>query len=136
MYIFPCIRIRYIKPIAINTHIDCLNNSKATKQGALKVTLHHFLLLEVKWDWKAYFCTTHQPHPINWKIDKCHDYLLSHPIPISKKADLDLEIQEWKDIQSMINESQEQEDNLIIHHSWSSDIPYLHLYHTLVEDSI
>ena len=52
MYIFPCKRIRYIKPIAINTHIDCLNNSKcsvryifkATKQWALKVTLHHFLL--------------------------------------------------------------------------------------------
>ena len=52
MYIFPCKRIRYIKPIAINTHIDCLNNSKcsvryifkATKQGASKVTLHHFLL--------------------------------------------------------------------------------------------
>ena len=44
-------RIRYIKPISINTHIDCLNISKcsvwyifkATKQGALKVTLHHFL---------------------------------------------------------------------------------------------
>ena len=52
MYIFPCKRIRYIKPIAINTHIDCLNNSKcsvryifkATKQGALKVTLDYFLL--------------------------------------------------------------------------------------------
>ena len=44
--------IFYIKSIAINTHIDCLNNSKfsvryifkATKQWALKVTLHHFLL--------------------------------------------------------------------------------------------
>ena len=53
MYIFPCKRTRYIKPIAINTHIDYLNNSKcsvryifkATKQGALKVTLHHSLLL-------------------------------------------------------------------------------------------
>ena len=51
-YSFPCKRIRYITPIAINTHIDCVNNSKcsvryifkATKQGALKVTLHHFLL--------------------------------------------------------------------------------------------
>ena len=44
MYIFPFIRIRYIKTIAINTHIDCLNNSKcsvrdillATKQGAFE----------------------------------------------------------------------------------------------------
>ena len=41
MYIFPFIRTRYIKTIPINTHIDCLNNSKcsvgdillATKQG-------------------------------------------------------------------------------------------------------
>ena len=44
MYIFPFTRIRYIKTITINTHIDCLNNSKcsvrdillATKQGAFK----------------------------------------------------------------------------------------------------
>ena len=44
MYIFPFIRIRYIKTITINTHIDCLNNSKcsvgdillATKQGAFE----------------------------------------------------------------------------------------------------
>ena len=42
----------------MNTHIDCLNNSKcsvryifkATKQGALKVTLHHFLLPNMKHD--------------------------------------------------------------------------------------
>ena len=26
LYIFPCKRISYIKPIAINTHIDCANN--------------------------------------------------------------------------------------------------------------
>ena len=44
MYVFPFIRIRYIKTITINTHIDCLNNSKcsvrdillATKQGAFE----------------------------------------------------------------------------------------------------
>ena len=44
MYIFPFIRIRYIKTITINTHIDCSNNSKcsvrdillATKQGAFE----------------------------------------------------------------------------------------------------
>ena len=97
------------------------------------------LKLEVKWCWKAYFSTTRQQCPTNWKIDKYHEYLLSHPIPTSKKADLDFsesEIEEWKGIQLMINESQEKEDNQIIHHSWSSDIPYLHLYHTLVEDSI
>ena len=36
----------------------------------------------------------------------------------------------------MINKSQEKEDDWIIHCSWSSNIPYLRLYHTLVEDSI
>ena len=54
MFIFHCKRIRYIKQIAINTHIDCLNNSKcslryifiATKKGALKVTLDHFPLID------------------------------------------------------------------------------------------
>ena len=58
---------------------------------------------------------------------------------MSEKADLDFlesEIEGWKGIQLMINESQEPEDNQIIHHSWSSDIPYLCLYHPLVEDSI
>ena len=58
---------------------------------------------------------------------------------MSKKADLDFlesEIQEWKGIQSMINQSQEQEDDQMIHHSWLSDIPYLCLYHTLVEHNI
>ena len=56
MYIFPCKRIRYIKPIAINTHIDCANNSKcsvryilkATKQGAFESVFVHFLLLVTK----------------------------------------------------------------------------------------
>ena len=30
VYFFLFIRIRYIKPIAINTHIDCANNSKCS----------------------------------------------------------------------------------------------------------
>ena len=97
------------------------------------------LKLEVKWHWKVYFSTTCQPCPTNWKIYKCHKYLLSHPIPTFEKADLDFlesKIEEWKGIQLMINESQEKEDDWIIHCSWSSDIPYLCLYHTLVEDSI
>ena len=49
---FPSIRTRYLKPIAINTHIDCANNSKcsvrdilrATKQGAFESVFVHFLL--------------------------------------------------------------------------------------------
>ena len=36
----------------------------------------------------------------------------------------------------MINESQQREDDRVIHHSWSSDVPFLRLYHTLVDDSI
>ena len=50
MYISPFIRIRYIKTITINTHIDCFNNSKcsvrdillATKQGAFESVLSTF----------------------------------------------------------------------------------------------
>ena len=43
---------------------------------------------------------------------------------------------ERKGIQEMINESQQREDDQIIHHTWSSNIPFLCLYHTLVDDSI
>ena len=46
------------------------------------------------------------------------------------------EMHEWKCIQEMINESQQREDDQVIHHTWSSDIPFLCLYHTLVDDSI
>ena len=50
MYIFSFIRTRYIKTITINTHIDCLNNSKcsvgdillATKQGAFESVFGSF----------------------------------------------------------------------------------------------
>ena len=53
MYIFPFIRIRYIKTITINTHIDCLNNSKcsvrdillATKQGAFESVFRTFSVI-------------------------------------------------------------------------------------------
>ena len=53
------------------------------------------LKLEMKRHWKAYFSTTCQPCPTNWKIDKCHKYLLSHPIPTSEKADLDFLIRSY-----------------------------------------
>ena len=54
MYIFPFIRIRYIKTITINTHIDCLNNSKcsvrdillATKQGAFESVFGTFSVMQ------------------------------------------------------------------------------------------
>ena len=87
----------------------------------------------------AYIRKGHRPCPTNWKINKCNDYLFSHPIPTSEKADLEFlqsELDKWKGIQETINESHIREEDHIIHQSWSSDIPYLHLYHTLVEDNI
>ena len=56
-----------------------------------------------------------------------------------EEADLDWlesELDKWKGIQVMINESQQNVDDRILHRSWTSDIPFLHLYHTLVEDGI
>ena len=64
---------------------------------------------------------------------------MSRPIPTSEATDLDFlesELKEWTAIQEMVNESYEKEEDQIINHSWSSDIPYLHLYHTLVDDTI
>ena len=72
------------------------------------------LKLEVTRRWKAYFFTCCQPHPSNWKIDKCTDYLMSHPNPTSEAADLDFfesELKEWTGIQEMINESHENEED-------------------------
>ena len=97
------------------------------------------LKLEVSRRWKAYTPTNRQPCPSNWKIDKCIDYLMRNPFPTSEKADLDWlesELDEWKDIQVTINESPQNADDRILHHSWTSDIPFLHLYDTLVEDGI
>ena len=64
---------------------------------------------------------------------------MSHPILTSETADLDFlesELKEWTGILEMINKSYEKEEDRIINHSWSSDIPYLRLYHTLVDDTI
>ena len=97
------------------------------------------LKLEVVRQWKAYSPTGHQPCPSNWKIDKCIDYLMSNPIPTSEEADLDWlesELDKWKGIQVTINESHQNVGDRILHCSWTSDIPFLCLYHTLVEDGI
>ena len=64
------------------------------------------LKLNVTRHWRAYIRKGCQPHPTNWKINKCNDYLLSHPIPTLEKADLELlqsELGKWKGIQEMIN---------------------------------
>ena len=97
------------------------------------------LKLEITRRWKAYHFSGRQPRPANWKIEKCNQFLMANPIPPSEKFDLDWlesELEEWKGIQKLINESQEREDDRVIHRSWSSDVPFLRLYHTLVDDSI
>ena len=97
------------------------------------------LKLEVTRCWKAYTKSGRQPRPLNWKIDKCINYLLENPIPTIEIHNLDWiesELKEWKGIQEMVNESQQCEDDQILHCMWSTDILYLHLYHTLIEDNI
>ena len=97
------------------------------------------LKLEVTRRYQAYIRKGRQPRPTNWKIDKCIEYLMSNPIPTSEKRDLDFlqsELEEWKGIQCLVNESHTRQEDRILHRSWSCDIPYLRLYHTLVEDNI
>ena len=78
-----------------------------------------------------------QPRPANWKMEKAVEYLMNNPIPLSEVVDqtwLKTELEEWKGIQEMINESQQHSADKVIHRTWSNDIPYLCLYHTLVEN--
>ena len=46
------------------------------------------LKLEVTRHWNAYIHKGHQLCPSKWKIDKCIEYIMSHPIPILEKRDL------------------------------------------------
>ena len=64
---------------------------------------------------------------------------MENPIPTTEIHDLDWiesELKEWKGIQEMVNESQQREDDQILHRTWSMDILYLCLYLTLIEDNI
>ena len=64
---------------------------------------------------------------------------MENPIPTTEIHDLDWiesELKEWKGIQEMVNKSQQREDDQILHCTWSTDIPYRCLYHTLIEDNI
>ena len=97
------------------------------------------LKLEITRRWKAYHFSGRQPRPANWKIQKCNQFLMANPIPSSEEVDLDWlasELDEWNGIQQMTNQSQQREDNRVIHRSWSTDVPFLRLYHTLVDDSL
>ena len=85
------------------------------------------LKLEITRRWKAYHFSGRQPRPANWKIQKCNQFLMANPIPSSEEVDLDWlvsELDEWKGIQQMINESQQREDDRVIHRSWSTDVPF------------
>ena len=80
-----------------------------------------------------------QPQTANWKIEKSLDYFMNNPIPSTEIADrqwLKEEIDEWKGIQEMINESQQHEEDKVLHRTWSNDTPYLWLYHTLADNSV
>ena len=64
---------------------------------------------------------------------------MENPIPTTEIHDLDWiesELKGWKGIQEMVNESQQREDDRILHCTWLTDIPYLRLYHTLIKDNI
>ena len=97
------------------------------------------LKLEVTRPWKAYKMSCRQLHPANWKMEKAVEYLMNYRIPPSEVLDqswLKTELEEWKGIQEMINESQQHSADKVIHRTWSNDIPYLRLYHTLVDNNI
>ena len=86
------------------------------------------LKLEVTRQWKAYKMSRRQPQPANWKIEKSLDCLMNNPIPSTEIADrqwLKDEIEEWKGIQEMINESQQHEEHKVLHRTWSNDTPHL-----------
>ena len=64
---------------------------------------------------------------------------MEDPIPMLEVFDLDWiesELKEWKGIQEMVHESQQHKDDRILPCAWSTDILYLRLYHTLIDDSI
>ena len=47
------------------------------------------LKLEISHRWKAYHFSGRQPRPANWKIQKCNQFLMANPIPLSEEVDLD-----------------------------------------------
>ena len=68
--------------------------------------------------WKAYKTSPRQPWPANWKIEKSLDYLMYNPILSTEIVDrqwLKEEIEEWKGIQEMIYESQQHEEDKVLH---------------------
>ena len=68
--------------------------------------------------WKAYKTSGRQPRPANWKMEKSLEYLMNNPIPSMEVVDrtwLKEELEEWKGIQEMINESQQHDEDKVLH---------------------
>ena len=68
--------------------------------------------------WKAYKTSCRQLRPVNWKMEKVVEYLMNNPIPPLAVVDrtwLKTELEEWKGIQEMINESQQHSADKVIH---------------------
>ena len=68
--------------------------------------------------WKAYKTSGSQLCPANWKMEKAVEYLMNNPIPPLEVVDqtwLKAELEEWKEIQGMINESQQHSADKVIH---------------------
>ena len=78
--------------------------------------------------------------PKNWNKDKCLAFLNEHPIPalahFSEIEFLQKELQKWSEIQKTVNDSQQQEEDRVLQKSWNSDVPYLRMYHVLIDDKL
>lgn len=88
---------------------------------------------------KAYGFEGREPRPSNWNKEKCVEYLLKNPIPSTKKEETNYlyeELLKWKDIQEMINQSHMDAEETVVSKTWSNDVPFLRLYHCLIDDSL
>lgn len=94
---------------------------------------------EVTRRFKAYKFQGRQPRPANWNKEKCMEYLASNPIPLDNVSEiryLNDELLKWKDIQEMINQSHIDAEESVVGKTWSNDVPFLRLYHCLIDDSL
>ena len=80
------------------------------------------------------------PRPKNWNKDKCLAFLHKHPISATEYPSeiefLQQELGKWSRIQNTINNSQEEEETRVLQKTWNSDVPYLRMYHVLIDDEL
>ena len=97
------------------------------------------LQLEVQHQYDAYSsCLNGKPPcPKNWSRKKCIEFLNDYPVTIPEEITfLQNQIANYNKIQESINNSRKEEDERVIQRNWTSDIPFLCLYHTLTDDSL